>query len=207
MYHPMKLYQDKYAPNPRRVRVFLAEKGVDDVELETVEIAKKQNRSDNFLRMNPLGQVPVLELSDGRLLCESMAICRYFEALFPEPALFGTEPFELATIEQWNRRAELEFLYSIGETFRHTHAFWNGRIDQIPEYGELSRARAMRAMTWFDQELATREYVAGDSFSVADITAFCAIDFGRICQIRVSDDHENLTRWYAAMKQRPSAGA
>lgn len=202
----MKLYQDKYAPNPRRVRIFAAEKGID-LELSEVEIAKKQNISDEHLRRNPLGLVPVLELDDGRLLCESMAICRYLDSIQPEPALFGNEPYERSIIEQWNRHAELELLMPISFVFRMTNDFWKGRIEQAPEWGEICRRHAKRSFELFDKRLADNEFIAGDSYSVADITAVCAIDFGKVSKIRLSDEEPNLSRWYAAMKERPSTKA
>lgn len=202
----MKLYQDKYAPNPRRVRIFAADKGIE-LELSDVAIANKENRSDDYLKKNPLGLVPVLELDDGRLIRESMAICRYLEAIRPEPALFGSEPFQVGTIEMWNRHAEMELLVPIGYVFRMTHQFWEGRIEQAPEWGEICRHHVARSFELFDLHLADSEFVAGDAYSVADITALCSIDFGKLVKIRVSDEQPNLSRWYAMMKQRPSTSA
>jgi glutathione S-transferase len=202
----MLLYHDPRAPNPRRVRIFLAEKGVQ-VETIEVAIASSANRSPEYLAKNPLGLLPVLELADGRILRESMAICRYLEELHPEPNLFGTDPWERAQIEQWNRHAELEMLWPVAQTFRNTHAFWVGRIKQSAEFGTIAREIVGERLAWFDGELGKRAYVAGDRFSVADITLLCAIDFGKVSQIRLGPEHPNLARWHAAVSGRPSAKA
>lgn len=206
----MKLFHDKRAPNPRRVRIFLAEKRTHheiDVELEVVDIAAREHQTDAFLALNPLGLLPVLELDDGRVLRESVAICRYLEELYPEPCLLGAEPYQRAVVEQWNRHMELELLVPVAQTFRNTHAFWKDRIEQVPAWGELSRKRALERLTWLDGELADRPFIAGDTFTIADITALCAIDFGRISSIRISDEQSNLSRWYDSVSSRPSATA
>jgi len=204
----MRLYQDAHAPNPRRVRMFAAEKGLSDrLELVDVSINDSTNRSEAHLARNPLGKVPVLELDDGRVLRESMAICRYLDELHPEPALFGTDPWQRAVIEQWNRHAELEILFPIGEVFRNGHPFWKDRIRQAPEYADIMRALVHERMTWLDRELADRRYLAGDQFSVADITLLCGIDFARVVKIRIGDQLPDLARWRGEVAARPSAAA
>lgn len=205
----MKLYQDARAPNPRRVRIFLAEKGLlDRVERVDVSINDKANLSPEHLARHPLGLVPVLELDDGRCLRESIAICRYLEELHPEPNLFGADPWERATIEQWYRHAELELLWPIAQVFRNTHPFWQGRIAQAAEFGAIMRDLAVERMRWLDQELATRPFLAGDRFTVADITALCAIDFGKVSQLRIDAAAQpHLARWYQAVSARPTAKA
>jgi glutathione S-transferase len=201
----MLLYQDSKAPNPRRVRMFLAEKGLTDtVELIDVSINDRAHEQPSYLEKNPLALVPVLELADGRLLRESMAICRYVDELPPEPAMFGTDAWSRAQVEQWNRHAELELLFPVAQVFRNSHPFWLGRIRQAPEFAEIMREHLKKRFLWLDGELAGRPWLAGDTFSVADITALCAIDFGKISQIRVGDDTPHLARWYADMKGRPS---
>src|SRR6185295_1689571 len=161
-----------------------------------------------FRKKNPLALLPVLELADGRVLRESMAICRYIEELHPEPNLFGTDPWERAQIEQWNRHAELELLLPITQVFRNTHAYWHGRIKQSPEFGEIMREVLCTRFDWIDGELAQRPYVAGQRFTVADITALCGIDFGKTSNIRVSaETHPNLAAWHARVSGRPSAKA
>jgi glutathione S-transferase len=203
----MLLYHDPRAPNPRRVRIFLAEKGVAYDTIE-VSIAAAQHHSPEFRRKNPLALLPVLELPDGKVLRESMAICRYIEELHPEPNLLGSDPWERAQIEQWNRHAELELLIPIAQVFRNTNAFWNGRIKQAPEFGEIMRELVGSRFDWLEGELAQREYLAGPRFTVADITALCAIDFGKISSLRIKPEtHPSLAAWYARVSARPSAKA
>jgi glutathione S-transferase len=203
----MLLYHDPRAPNPRRVRVFLAEKGVAYDTIE-VSIAAKAHQTSEFRKKNPLALLPVLELEDGRILRESMAICRYVEELHPEPNLYGADPWERAQIEQWNRHAELELLRPISEVFRNTHAFWQGRIKQCAEFGAIMREQVADRFDWLDGELATRPYFAGERFTVADITALCAIDFGKVSDIRLTPEaHPNLLAWHKRVSDRPSAKA
>jgi glutathione S-transferase len=201
----MLLYQDSRAPNPRRVRMFLAEKGLSDqVDFIEVSINDRAHQQPAYLEKNPLALLPVLELADGRLLRESMAICRYLDELNPAPALFGADAWDRAQIEQWNRHAELELLFPVAQVFRNSHPFWLGRIRQAPEFAEIMREHLGKRFAWLDGELANRPWLAGDAFSVADITALCAIDFGKISQIRIGEDTPHLARWYADMKARPS---
>lgn len=203
----MLLYNDPRAPNPRRVRIFLAEKGVAYDTIE-VSIAASQHQTPEFRKKNPLSLLPVLELADGKILRESMAICHYVEELYPEPNLFGTDAWERAQIEQWNRHAELELLLPIAQVFRNTNAFWNGKIKQSPEFGEIMRDLALGRFDWFEGELAQRPYVAGPRFTVADITALCAIDFGKVSNLRIkAETHPQLAAWHARVTARPSAKA
>jgi glutathione S-transferase len=203
----MLLYHDLRAPNPRRVRVFLAEK---DVPYDTIEvsIAAAAHQTPEFRKKNPLSLLPVLEFSDGRVLRESMAICRYLEEIHPTPNLFGVDAWERAQIEQWNRHAELELLVPITQVFRNTHAFWAGKIKQVPEVAAVTRELLGERYEWLDRELANREYFAGERFTVADITAMCAIDFGRVSDIRIQPASQpHLAAWHARVAGRPSAKA
>jgi len=203
----MLLYHDPRAPNPRRVRIFLAEKGVAYDTIE-VSIAAAEHQKPEFRQKNPLALLPVLELEDGKVLRESMAICRYIEELHPEPNLLGADPWERAQIEQWNRHAELELLLPIAQVFRNTNAFWNGRIRQAPEFGEIMREQVSSRFDWLERELAQRDYLAGSRFTVADITALCAIDFGKVSNLRIqADTHPHLAGWHARVSARPSAKA
>ena len=204
----MLLYHDTRAPNPRRVRVFFAEKGLTaDLELIEVNINTRANQAPEHLARHPLGLVPVLELADGRVLRESIAICRYVEELHPTPSLFGADPWQRAMIEQWNRLAELEMMAPIAQVFRNSHAFWQGRIKQSAEFAEIMRETVRDRMGWLDRELAARRYVAGDEYSVADITLLCGLDFGKVSGIRIGDDLPNLKRWHVEVSARPSAKA
>jgi len=202
----MKLLESKTAPNPRRVRIFLAEKGVTVPDVQ-IDIASAENRGEAFLAKNPMAGVPVLELDDGRYLSESVAICRYFEGLHPDPPLMGVDATDAAFVEMWNRRMELELMNNITAPFRHSHEFFKGRITQVPAWGEACRADAEKRLDWLDGELADREFVAGDRYSIADITALCAIDFGRVAKIRIDPGQKNLQRWHEAVSSRPSAAA
>lgn len=202
----MRLYDARTAPNPRRVRIFLAEKGIS-VPVEQVDIVSAQNRSAEFRAKNAMGTLPVLELDDGTTIAESVAICRYFEELQPEPPLLGTDAKDRALVEMWQRRMEYEVFLPITQVFRNGHAFFKGRIPQVPEYGEVCRKHAEQRLEWLDGVLADRPFVAGERYTIADITALCAIDFGRVSNIRVTPEQPNLARWHAAVSSRPSAKA
>ncbi len=202
----MKLYDSATAPNPRRVRIFLAEKGIE-VPTVQVDIGKAENRQPEFLAKNPMGTVPVLELDDGRYIAESVAICRYFEGQKPDPPLMGADPVDRAVVEMWQRRMELEILLPSAQSFRNTHDFFKGRIEQVPEYGEVSKKACLKRLEWLDRVLGESEFIAGDRYTIADITALCGIDFGRVTGIRIEDGQKNLTRWHEAVSSRPSAKA
>lgn len=203
----MLLYHDPRAPNPRRVRIFLAEKNVAYDTIEVL-ISAAAHQTPEFKRKNPLALLPVLELPDGRVLRESMAICRYIEELHPEPNLFGADAWERAQIEQWNRHAELELLIPISQVFRNTNKFWVGRIKQAPEFGEIMRELVAGRFDWLENELTQRPFLAGQRFTVADITAICAIDFGKVAGIRIDPaTHPHLASWHSRVSERPSAKA
>jgi glutathione S-transferase len=203
----MLLYHDTRAPNPRRVRVFLAEKGVAYDTIE-VSIAAAAHQTPEFRKKNPLALLPVLELADGKILRESMAISRYIEELHPEPNLCGADAWERAQVEQWNRHAELELLWPTAQVFRNTHAFWAGRIKQVPEFAEVMREQVAARFDWVDGELARRPFFAGERYTVADITAMCAIDFGKVSNIRINaETHPNLAAWHKRVSDRPSSKA
>ncbi len=205
----MKLYDVKTAPNPRRVRVFLAEKGID-VPTVQVDMRRGEHRSAEFLRRNPSGKVPVLELDDGTCIAESVAICRYFEAVQPDPPLFGADPVEIGRVDMANRQLEFELLGPVGQ------AWVNGPVvaKLLPDREQIPAAKAQgeRAARAFyrrlNDQLADRPFVAGDAFSVADITALCVIDFAaELVDLRPDDELAHLWRWHGAMAARPSAAA
>lgn len=202
----MKIYEAQAAPNPRRVRVFLAEKGIQ-VPYEQVDIGKAVNRQPEFRKINPLAGVPVLELDDGTHIAESVAICRYFEEIQPAPPLFGIGAKERALVEMWQRRVELYLFIPIADSFRQRHEFFKGRIRQVPEYAEAQRQNAEERLEWLDAELANRRFIAGDQYSIADITAMVGIDFGRVSKIAIQPGQKNLARWHAEVSARPSAKA
>jgi glutathione S-transferase len=202
----MKIYNSPVAPNPRRVRIFLAEKDIK-VPYEDIDIANAVNRQPEFRKKNPLAGVPVLELDDGTCIAESVAICRYFEEQKPDPPLFGVGAKERALVDMWNRRMELTLFIQIADSFRQRHEFFKGRIRQCPEYAEVQRQNAEDSLKWLDTELGNRRFIAGDKFSIADITAMVGVDFGRISKIAIQPDQKNLARWHAEVSGRPSAKA
>ena len=203
----MRLFDGGKAPNPRRVRVFLAEKGIA-VPLVPVDMSANGHKSDELTARNPLQRLPVLELDDGTIITESIAICRYFEELHPAPALFGTGALERALVEMWQRRMELNLFMSVAHAFRHIHpAMKDWEVPQIAEWGEANKGRAVAFLSLLDRELAGREFAAGDRFSVADITGMIAIDFMKPARITVPDEFANLRRWYSTLRSRPSADA
>ena len=202
----MKLYDSKVAPNPRRVRIFLAEKGIE-VPTVQVDIASGENRKSPYIDKNPLGGTPMLELDDGTCIAETVAICRYFEAKQPNPPLMGTDAKDQAVVEMWQRRMELELFRHVTGCFQNTHDFFKGRIEQIPAFGEVCRKTARARLAWLDGDLANRPFIAGDRYTIADITALCALDFGRVVEIRIAPEQKNLLRWYESVSSRPSAKA
>lgn len=203
----MKLYEYTMAPNPRRVRIFLAEKGIQVPSVQ-VDLAKAENRKPEFLKINPMGGVPVLELDDGTYLAESVAICRYFEMQKPEPRLLGgPDAKDAALVEMWQRRMELNLLMNTAGAFRNTSDFFKGRIPQVPEYGKLCKEAAEKQLQWLDSVVADREFIAGSKYTIADITAVVAIDFGKLTGIRITPEQKNLARWYETVSSRPSAKA
>lgn len=204
----MKIYEQRLAPNTRRVRIFLAEKGVlDQVEFIELDLKAGDNITSEFRQKNILGKVPVLEFDDGTFLSESVAICRYFEALHPEPALMGSSPLEQATIEMWQRRCEIYFMNQVGMGFQHTSGIFADRMTPIKEWGQECIKNASKFFGVLDKQLSKNEYVAGAEFSIADITAFCTIGFAKVVDLKIADDMSNLQRWYAQMRERPSVSA
>lgn len=203
----MKLYDAATAPNPRRVRIFIAEKGLD-VPCEQVDIMKAVNRGEEFRKnVNPMGTLPVLELDDGTCIAETGAICRYFEEVQPDPPLLGVDAKDKAVVEMWNRRMELELFQPATLAFQQQHEFFKGRVPQVPEYAAVSKAKAEKTLAWLDGVLADREHIAGARFTVADIVALCAVDFGRVTKIKLQPDQKNLARWHEQVSARPSAKA
>lgn len=203
----MKLYDGGRAPNPRRVRVFLAEKRIT-IPAEPVDIGAMQHKTEAYAAINPLQRLPALELDDGTILTESIAICRYFETLQPEPRLFGAGAKEIALIEMWQRRAELHLMFPIQQVFRHLHpAMVELEKPQVAAWGEANKPRVQSFLELLDRELGQRRFVATDTFSVADITALVAIDFMKPAKLPAPTGMANVTRWHAEVSARPSAKA
>ena len=203
----MILYDYPGGPNPRRVRIFLAEKGIA-VPMETVDIMTRRNRQPDFLEKNPTGGIPILELDDGTCISESVAICRYFEELHPEPPLFGTGAKERAIVEMWLRRVELNLMVPIGMVWVHGHPLTAKLIRQIPEAAAQNRVRTAMGYKLLNDQLAENEFIAGDAYSVVDAVALATYDFGAgLVGVPPEDGLTHLARWHAAVSARPSATA
>ncbi len=206
----MKLYEMTAAPNPRRVRIFLAEKGIT-VPFVQIDMRKGEHKAPEFLKKNPSGKIPVLELDDGTCIAESVAICRYFEALHPKPSLFGATPKELGRIEMANRQLELELLSQVGVSWVNgpiVAQMAPGRFKQNLQAKESSDAAVRSFYKRLDGELASREYMADNAYSIADITGLVTIDFaGSLVDLKPDAALKNLWRWHAAVSSRPSANA
>lgn len=205
----MLLYTFAGAPNPRRVHIYLAEKGIE-VPFEKVDIMKRENRTPEFIgRVNSMGGLPVLELDDGTHIAESIAICRYFEALQPDPPLFGTSPLERGIVEMWIRRIELNFMMPVGMVWVHGSPLTKSVMkQQIPEMAGQNRGVVRRYFDFLDQHLEENDFLAGGGFSVADIVALTAMDFAaRLNDLPHSEEQKHLSRWYDAVSARPSSSA
>ena len=201
----MKLYDGGRAPNPRRVQIFLQEKAIE-IDKVPVNIGKLEHRQASFAALNPMTGLPVLELDDGTILTESMAICRYFEGIQPEPPLMGVGVLDCAIVEMWQRRCEQYLFTPVSQSFRHIHpaaAALEG--EQVPRWGEINQGRALKFMAFLDDELATREFIAGARFSVADITALVACQFLKPARINFPEKLINLKRWFDQGASRPGA--
>jgi glutathione S-transferase len=203
----MKIIETRQAPNPRRVRIFLAEKGIT-VAFEEVDLMKGALKTPEMTKLNPSQRVPILVLDDGTAISETMAICRYFEEVKPEPALFGHSAIGRANVEMWNRRMELGLALYVMQAFRHIHpAMAHLEVPQVKDWGEACKPKAVEALEMLDRQLAGNEFVAGDAYTVADITALVAVDFMRPARIALPDSLANVKRWHGAVSARPSAKA
>lgn len=200
----MKLFTSKGAITPARVQFFLAEKGLD-IELEQVNLMQGEHKTPAYRAISPNGRTPALQLDDGRVLCESVAICRYIEELHPEPSLFGRTPFERAHVEMWQRMVELELMLPMAMAFRHTFPAMKVLEDQVPEWGDKQRIAAQKRIKRFEQQLATQDYIAGPDFCIVDITAWCSFRFFRVAGFELGEDQPNLRAWFERIKARPAA--
>jgi glutathione S-transferase len=203
----MKFYDTPLAPNPRRVRIFLAEKGLD-IPKVAIDLGKLEQKSDSFTGLNPRQRTPALELDDGTVLTESVAICRYIEALYPEPNLFGKTALEIGEIEMWSRRMELNLLLTVAQAFRHLHpAMVQMEVPQVKEWGEVNKGRIVEELTFLDRHLKGRDFICCGRYTNADLTALVAVDFVRPTRVPIPDELVDLKRWRDAMAARPSAVA
>lgn len=205
----MKLYYSPGAPSPRRVMIFMAEKAITGIDLVTVDLNAQEHKGEAYRAKSPMAKVPALELADGRVLTETRAICTYLEGLYPEPNLMGVDAQERAFIEMADRRAELYLLAGIANTVRHTHpGLAPLEQPQFPEFGQSQAQKVREVAAWFDHILEHQPWVAGERFTIADITAFCAIEFARLMKFQPSrEGMPALQAWRDRVAARPSATA
>ena len=203
----MKLYDSYRAPNPRRVRWFMAEKGIDDIEVVNLNVFEGEHRKPDYLAKAGLPNVPALEMDDGACITESVAICRYLESVYPEPNMFGRDPKETAVIEMWTRRVEMLVSTPLMLTVRHSHPALAALEKQVPEVAETNRRGAERALKVLERRLGESEFIAADRVTMADILAATAIDFSRMAKFSVPEEFANVRRWYEAMMARDAAKA
>ncbi|HEX3406859.1 MAG TPA: glutathione S-transferase [Caulobacteraceae bacterium] len=203
----MKLYDSRRAPNPRRVRWFMAEKGIDDIEVVDVDLLAGAHRAPDYVARAGIAQAPALTMDDGTTITESIAICRYLESLNPEPNMFGEDPRETAVIEMWTRRAELLAAYPLMLAVRHSHPALAALETQVPELGAANRAQAERSLKLFDARLAESPWIGGERITIADGVLFVGIDFARMVRFTPAEELTNLGRWLGAMRERASASA
>ncbi len=203
----MKLYDLPPSPNARRVRIFIAEKGLE-IPIVPVNMMTGENQSEDYLAKNSLGKMPLLELDDGTCIAESAAICRYLEEMNPNPPLMGRNPLEKALVEMWHRRIELEFLIPMITIFLHTGEMWKDRVTQIPQVAETGILNVKDRMEWLDRELDGKEFITGEDYTVADIAAQCAFVMGKAALgLRIAEDQLNLSNWFTRVSSRPTARA
>ena len=202
----MKIYQTHKAPNPRRVRMFLAEKNID-MEYQEVDIFAGDNLTEEMRAKNPTTKLPFLELDDGTCIGETVAICRYFEEIEPENPLMGRTALEKAQVEMWQRRVEFHLLQPITMCFVHSTGYFKDRMNPIAEWGSASGENATAYFEALNDHLSNSEYLVGDYFSIADITLLCTIDFARVVKIRVNEKHIHILDWYERVSSRASAKA
>lgn len=202
----MKIYDTKTAPSPRRVRIFLAEKNIP-MEYVQVDLQNGENISPQMRQKNPMGKIPILELDDGTCISEGASICLYFEQLYPDINLLGENALEKASIDMWHRQIELYFFGQVGMCFQHTTGYFKDRMTPVKEYGEVAGKNAADYLKVLEKRLSESEFIATDRFTIADITAMCAVDFARVVNIKLTDEQTNLRRWYNAVSSRPSAKA
>ncbi len=203
----MKLYDLPPSPNARRVRIFIAEKGLE-IPIVPVNMMTGENQSEDYLAKNPLGKMPLLELDDGTCIAESAAICRYLEEMNPNPPLMGRNPLERALVEMWHRRMEFEFLIPVITIFLHTGEMWKDRVTQIPQVAETGILNVKERMEWLDRELDGKEFITGEDYTVADITAQCAFVMAKAALgLRIAEDQPKLSNWFTRVSSRPTARA
>ena len=194
------------APNARRVRIYLSEKGID-MPMKSIDIMKSEHKTDEYKKISPLSQVPALELDDGSFITESIAICRYLEAIHPEPNLMGLDPKEIAQIEMWQRRLELLLMMPIAAVFRHGHPAMAHLENQVTEWSEANKPRILSFYNWLDKQLEGKNFICLNRYTLADVTALTGFEFAKWPKINIPDNCHNLKTYYQMLSDRPSAKA
>ncbi len=200
----MKLYSAAMAPNPRRIVMMLAEKGIQDVEIINLDLAGGDNLTEEFRQRNPVAKVPVLETDSGLCISECQAIYRYLEEVYPQPVLLGRSAEEKAVIEMWDSRVEHAFFVPVGHAFQHSTGFFADRMTPVAEWGSEAAKVAAKFLPVLEAQLSENEFVAGANFSVADITTLCTLEFAKVIRLRAGEEYPAINRWYQAMQQRAS---
>ena len=201
---PVRYYHAARAPNPRRVQIFMDEKGIDDIEWVDISIMAGDHKKADYIAKTGSPQVPALELDDGTVLVECPTICQYLEAVYPEPNMMGRDPLEEAVIDMWQRRIELRLMVTIAMYFRHTNPHMAALEDQCPDWGEVNAGRIDDRLSELDRQLQGREWIAADRLTIADITGVVAVDFLRLVKRQIPAEMTALADWHARMKARPS---
>ena len=203
----MKLYSSPVAPSPRKVLIFIAEKGIKNIEVENLDIGKMEHKTPEYKKIAPNSRIPALVLDDGKVILETTAICRYLECLHPEPNLFGENPMEIAEIEMWYSRLSFELMLPLMHGFRHTHPHMSALENQNNEFGLAQRELAAKSLGYYEEVIGEKEFIACNKFSYADIQAVSSLQFlVRLNKIDIND-YKNLSNYINNIAQRPSFSA
>lgn len=200
----MKLYSSKFAPNPRKVLIYLKEKNISDIEIVDLDLAKLEHKTPEYKTIAPNSRVPALKLDDGTVILETTAMCRYLECLYPEPNMFGESPMEIASIEMWYSRVSFELMMPLMHGFRHTHPHMSAMENQNEEYGLAQRKLGIKELKNYDNIIKSREFIAGDRFTYADLQMVTSLQFlVRLNKLDI-EDYENLNEYILQVSSRPS---
>ena len=200
----MKIYSSRFAPNPRKVLIYLKEKGISDIEIINLDLAKLEHKTPEYKAIAPNSRVPALQLDDGTVILETTAMCRYLECLYPEPNMFGESPMEIASIEMWYSRVSFELMMPLMHGFRHTHPHMSEMENQNQEFGLAQRKLAVKELKNYDKIIESREFIAGDRFTYADLQMVTSLQFlVRLNKLDI-EDYGNLNNYIIQVSSRPS---
>ena len=200
----MKIYSSPVAPSPRKVLIFIAEKGIDNIEVEDLDIGKMEHKTPEYKKIAPNSRIPALVLDDGQVILETTAICRYLECLYPEPNMFGKDPMEIAQIEMWYSRVSFELMLPLMHGFRHTHPHMSALENQNNEFGLAQRGLAVKSLGYYEEVIKEKDFIACDRFSYADIQTVSSLQFlVRLNKIDLNN-YKNLSTYVNNIAERPS---